>query len=48
MVKRNEPKKLPKDNDKLIELIKRHIGMTNALMEEVMNMKFNQKYDNEK
>ena len=48
LVKRNEPKKLPKDNDKLIELIKRHIGMTNALMEEVMNMKFNQKYDNEK
>jgi len=48
LAKKNEPKKLLKDNDKLIELIKRYMGMTNALMEEVMNMKFNQKYDQEK
>ena len=48
LAKKNEPKKLLKDNDKLIELIKRYMGMTNALMEEVMTMKFNQKYDNER
>ena len=48
LAKKNEPKKLLKDNDKLIELIKRYMGMTNALMEEVMTMKFNQKYYNEK
>ena len=41
LAKENEPKKLPKDNDKLIALIKRYMGMTNALMREVMNMKFN-------
>ena len=46
MAKNSEPKKLPKDNDKLIELIKRYMGMTNALMEEVMNMKYGQKLGN--
>ena len=48
LAKKNEPKKLLKDNDKLIELIKRYMGMTNALMEEVMSMKYDQKYDNER
>ena len=41
--KENEPKRMPKDLDKLTELIKRYMGMTDALSQIVMPFVIKQK-----
>ena len=39
----NEPKRMPKDLDKLMELVKRYMGMTDAISQIVMPFVIKQK-----